>query len=51
MVAEVFKPGMYKLAYEKGTVFTNAWNVEHLRHFYRASRLYVFMHILYRPCE
>jgi len=26
MVAEVLKLGTYKLANEKGTVFTNAWN-------------------------
>jgi len=25
------KPGTYKLADEKGAVFTNAWNIEQLR--------------------
>jgi hypothetical protein len=34
IVAEVLKPGTYKLANEKGEVFTNAWNIEHLRRFY-----------------
>ena len=34
VVAEVLKPGTYKLADEKGAVFTNAWNIEHLRQFY-----------------
>jgi len=28
MVAEVLKPGTYKLADEKGAIFTNAWNIE-----------------------
>jgi len=27
-VAEVLKPGTYKLADEKGAIFTNAWNIE-----------------------
>ena len=30
----MLKPGTYKLANEKGEIFTNAWNVEQLRHFY-----------------
>jgi hypothetical protein len=34
MVAEVLKPGMYKLADEMGAVFKNAWNIEQLRCFY-----------------
>ena len=34
IVAEVLKPGTYKLANEKGEVFTNAWNIQQLRHFY-----------------
>ena len=32
--AEVLKPGTYKLANEKGEVFTNAWNIQQLRRFY-----------------
>ena len=32
--AEVLKPGTYKLANEKGEVFTNAWNIQLLRRFY-----------------
>jgi transposase InsO family protein len=34
IVAEVLKPRTYKLANEKGEVFTNAWNIEQLRRFY-----------------
>ena len=34
IVAEVVKHGTYKLANEKGEVFTNAWNIQQLRRFY-----------------
>ena len=34
IIAEVLKPGTYKLANEKGEVFTNAWNIQQLRRFY-----------------
>jgi len=34
VVAEVLKPGTYKLTNKKGAVFTNAWNIEQLRRFY-----------------
>jgi hypothetical protein len=34
IVAEVLKPGTYKLANENGKVFTNAWNIQQLRRFY-----------------
>ena len=34
IVAEILKPGTYKLANEKGEVFTNAWNIQQLRRFY-----------------
>ena len=34
IVAEVLKPGTYKIANEKGEVYTNAWNIEQLRRFY-----------------
>jgi len=34
VVAEVLKPGTYKLADEKGTIFTNAWNIKQLHRFY-----------------
>ena len=34
VVAEFLKPGTYKLADEKGAIFTNAWNIEQLRRFY-----------------
>ena len=34
IVAEVLKPGTYKLANEKGEVFTNAWNIQQLCRFY-----------------
>ena len=34
IVAEVLKPGTYKLKNDKGEILTNAWNIEQLRHFY-----------------
>jgi hypothetical protein len=34
IIAEVLKPGTYKLSNEKGKIFTNAWNIEQLRRFF-----------------
>jgi hypothetical protein len=34
IVAEVLRPGTYKLATADGKVFTNAWNIEQLCRFY-----------------
>ena len=34
IIAEVLKPGTYKLANENGEVLANAWNIQQLRHFY-----------------
>ena len=34
IVAQVLKPGTYKLANEKGEIYTNAWNIEQLHCFY-----------------
>jgi len=34
VLAEVLKPGMYKLTDERGAVFTNAWNIKQLHCFY-----------------
>jgi hypothetical protein len=34
IVAEELKPDTYKLSNEKGEIFTNAWNIEHLRRFF-----------------
>jgi len=34
IIAEVLKPGTYKLANENGEVLTNAWNIQQLRRFY-----------------
>ena len=34
IIAEVLKPGTYKLANENGEAFTNAWNIQQLRRFY-----------------
>jgi hypothetical protein len=34
IVAEVLRPGTYKMQTSEGEVFTNAWNIEQLRHFY-----------------
>jgi hypothetical protein len=35
VVAEILWPGTYKLATADGEVFTNAWNIKQLCHFYR----------------
>jgi len=34
VIADVLRPGTYKLANEAGEVFKNAWNIEQLRRFY-----------------
>ena len=34
IIAEVLKPGTYKLSNENGEVFTNAWNIQQLCRFY-----------------
>jgi hypothetical protein len=34
IIVEVLKPDTYKLSNEKGKIFTNAWNIEHLRRFF-----------------
>jgi hypothetical protein len=34
VVAEVLRPGTYKLQTTNGEVLTNDWNIEQLRHFY-----------------
>ena len=34
IIAQVLKPGTYKLANEKGEILTNAWNREQLHCFY-----------------
>jgi hypothetical protein len=34
IVAEVLKPGTYKLKIADGKFFTNVWNIEQLCHFY-----------------
>jgi len=34
VIAEVLRPGAYKLKTIDGKVFTNAWNIEQLRRFY-----------------
>jgi hypothetical protein len=34
IIAEVLKPGAYKLKTADSKVFTNAWNIEQLRRFY-----------------
>ena len=47
MVAEVLKPGTYKLVDEKGAVFTNTWN-SYVDSTPRVSKFYAFLYILYR---
>jgi hypothetical protein len=34
VVAKVLKPGTYKLANSQGEVYSNAWNIQQLHHFY-----------------
>jgi len=34
VIAEVLRPGTYKLVNEAREVFKNAWNIEQLRRFY-----------------
>jgi hypothetical protein len=34
VIAKVLKPGTYKLANSHGEVYSNAWNIRQLRHFY-----------------
>jgi hypothetical protein len=34
VIAEVLRPGTYKLATIDSEVFTNAWNIKQLRRFY-----------------
>jgi hypothetical protein len=34
IIAKVLKPGTYKLANDQGEVYSNAWNIQQLRHFY-----------------
>jgi hypothetical protein len=34
IVVEVLKLSTYKLSNKKGEIFTNAWNIEHLRRFF-----------------
>ena len=34
IIVEVLKPATYKLTNENGEVFTNAWNIQQLCHFY-----------------
>lgn len=34
IIAEVTRPGSYRLKREDGTIINNSWNIEHLRRFY-----------------
>jgi transposase InsO family protein len=34
IIAKILKPGTYKLANDRGEVYSNAWNIQQLRHFY-----------------
>jgi hypothetical protein len=33
-IAEILKPGTYKLKNDKGEIYSNAWNIEQLRRFF-----------------
>jgi hypothetical protein len=34
IIAKILKPETYKLANSQGEVYSNAWNIRQLRHFY-----------------
>jgi hypothetical protein len=34
IITKILKPGTYKLANSQGKVYSNAWNIRQLRHFY-----------------
>jgi hypothetical protein len=34
IIAKILKPGTYKLANNRGEVYSNAWNIQQLRRFY-----------------
>jgi hypothetical protein len=34
IIAKILKPGTYKLANDQGEVYSNAWNIQQLCHFY-----------------
>jgi transposase InsO family protein len=34
IIAKILKPGTYKLTNDQGEVYSNAWNIQQLRHFY-----------------
>jgi hypothetical protein len=34
IIANILKPGTYKLANDQGEVYSNAWNIQQLRRFY-----------------
>jgi hypothetical protein len=34
IIAKILKPGAYKLANDRGEVYSNAWNIQQLRRFY-----------------
>jgi hypothetical protein len=34
IIAKILKPGTYKLANDQGENYSNAWNIQQLRHFY-----------------
>jgi hypothetical protein len=34
IIAKILKPGTYKLANDRGEVYSNSWNIQQLRRFY-----------------
>jgi hypothetical protein len=34
IIAKILRPGTYKLANDRGEVYSNAWNIQQLRRFY-----------------
>jgi hypothetical protein len=37
IIAKILKPGTYKLGNDQGEVYSNAWNIQQLRRFYRLN--------------
>jgi hypothetical protein len=46
VIAKVLKPGTYKLANSQGEVYSNAWNIQQLRHFYPQDAFKLFVYLV-----
>jgi hypothetical protein len=45
IIAKVLKPGTYKLANSQGEVYSNAWNIQQLHHFYPFDVFKLFIYL------